>query len=167
MEFVFLSGQEKVSFSLENKEGKYIYRDQNGSLELEIREISPGVLSILLGEKSFLAAVVKDKEKIIVAIEGHRFEFQEATATLTEKGREETMASGVLAIKAPMPGKVVKVIVGEGERVRKNQTLAIVEAMKMENEIKAAVEGVIKKIYVAEGELVDSEKPLLELEASP
>lgn len=166
MDFTFVHGQEKISFSLENKEGKYIYTDQNGSLELEIKEISPGVLSILAGEKSFLAAVVKDKEKIIVSIDGCRFEFQEAETTLAGKAKEEIIASGIIAVKAPMPGKVVKIIVGEGERVRQNQTLAIVEAMKMENEIKATVEGIIKKIYIAEGELVDSERPLIELEAS-
>ncbi len=165
MEINFLWGHEVISFAFENKEGKYIYSDKEGSIELDIKEISPGVLSLLVGEKSFLAAVVRDKNKIIVALEGLHFEFQEIEAAAAERGREEAAASGVIAIKAPMPGKVVRVVVGEGEKVRKNQTLAIVEAMKMENEIKAAVEGVIKKIYVAEGDLVDSEKPLLELEA--
>lgn len=165
MEINFLWGHEIISFSLENKEGRYVYSDKEGSIELDIKEISPGILSILVGEKSFLAAVARDKNKIIVALEGFHFEFQEVEATAAERGREEAASSGVIAIKAPMPGKVVRVVVSEGEKVRKNQTLAIVEAMKMENEIKAAVEGIIKKIYVAEGELVDSEKPLLELEA--
>jgi biotin carboxyl carrier protein len=48
--------------------------------------------------------------------------------------------------------------------VRKNQTLVIVEAMKMENEIKSAIEGTVKKIHVAAGDLVDSEKSLIEIE---
>ncbi|MCX7974005.1 MAG: biotin/lipoyl-binding protein [Candidatus Aminicenantes bacterium] len=167
MELSLLYGQERVTFSLEQREGKYLYRDQNGSLELEIKEISPGVLSILVEEKSFLAAVVREKNKIFVAIEGIRFEFQEVEAVSGERRREEISTSGVIAIKAPMPGKVVRVVVGEGDKVKRNQTLAIVEAMKMENEIKASVEGVIKKVYVAEGDLVDSEKALLELEAFP
>ena len=58
-----------------------------------------------------------------------------------------------------MPGKVIKVNVAEGDEVRKNQTLVIVEAMKMENEIKTASMGVVKKIYVAAGDLVDAEQP--------
>ena len=62
-----------------------------------------------------------------------------------------------------MPGKVIKVSVSENETVRKNQTLAIVEAMKMENEIKSSIEGYVKKIFVSAGDLVDSEKPLIEL----
>ncbi len=168
MEFTFSCGGEVVKFSLEGKEGKYIYADSLGTMELDIKEISPGVLSILAGEKSFLAAIVRDKNRIMVTVEGQRFEFREAEfSSFLERGGEETAAKGAMEVKAPMPGKVVRVVVGEGEKVRKNQTLAIVEAMKMENEIKAAAEGIIKKIYVAEGELVDAEKPLLELEAIP
>jgi biotin carboxyl carrier protein len=65
-----------------------------------------------------------------------------------------------------MPGKVIKLLVAEGDAVRKNQTLVIVEAMKMENEIKSALEGSVKKIHVSAGELVDPERVLLELEAN-
>jgi biotin carboxyl carrier protein len=79
------------------------------------------------------------------------------------KGDEKT-AEGALLIKAPMPGKVIKVCVSLNDSVRKNQTLAIVEAMKMENEIKASVDGTIKEIHVSAGDLVDPEMPLIELE---
>jgi pyruvate carboxylase subunit B len=67
-------------------------------------------------------------------------------------------------VKAPMPGKVIKVLVAEGEAVRKNQTLLIVEAMKMENEIKSGREAVVRKVHVAAGDLVDAARPLVELE---
>jgi biotin carboxyl carrier protein len=63
-----------------------------------------------------------------------------------------------------MPGKVIQVFVTEGETVRKNRTLLIVEAMKMENEIKSGRDGVVKKIHVAAGELVDAARPLIEIE---
>jgi len=62
-----------------------------------------------------------------------------------------------------MPGKVIKINVSEKEEVRKNQTLAIVEAMKMENEIKSTIEGYVKKIFVSAGDLVGSENPIIEL----
>ena len=48
--------------------------------------------------------------------------------------------------------------------MRKNQTLVIVEAMKMENEIKSAIEGTVIQIHVAVGDLVDSENSLIEIE---
>ncbi len=66
-----------------------------------------------------------------------------------------------------MPGKVIKIHVSENDEVRKNQTLAIVEAMKMENEIKSGIDGVIKKIHASPGELVDAQAPIFELELKP
>jgi biotin carboxyl carrier protein len=54
-----------------------------------------------------------------------------------------------------MPGKVVKIKVEEGQKVTKGETLLILEAMKMENEIKSSVDGEVKAIHVKEGEALD------------
>ena len=54
-----------------------------------------------------------------------------------------------------MPGKVVKILVGPGAKVTKGQTLVILEAMKMENEIKSSVEGVISAIHIKEGQALE------------
>lgn len=53
----------------------------------------------------------------------------------------------------------------EGDKVRKNQTLAVVEAMKMENELKSPGDGTVKKIHASAGDMVDTSKPLLEIES--
>lgn len=66
-------------------------------------------------------------------------------------------------ISAPMPGKVVKVLVKAGDKVEPKQKLIIVEAMKMENPLVAPFAGEVKTVNCAEGELVDSEKVLIEL----
>ncbi len=58
-------------------------------------------------------------------------------------------------VKAMLPGVVTKVIVKEGERVKKGDTLMILEAMKMENEVKSPKDGVVKQITVKEGERVE------------
>ena len=63
-----------------------------------------------------------------------------------------------------MPGKVVKILVKQGDRVEKSQGLVIVEAMKMENEIKSGSGAVVKKINFKEGDLVDAAVPIIELE---
>lgn len=67
-------------------------------------------------------------------------------------------------ITSPMPGKVVKVKVSEGEEVNPGQVLLIVEAMKMENSLMAAAEGVVKEINVKAGDKVDASKVLVLLE---
>ena len=67
------------------------------------------------------------------------------------------------ALKTQMPGKVVKVLVKEGERVEPGQTLLILEAMKMENEIKAHVSGTVEKICINVGDALESGVLMIEL----
>jgi len=70
--------------------------------------------------------------------------------------------SGPKALKAPMPGMVVKVAVEEGEAVSEGQGLVIVEAMKMENELKSAGDARVRKILVAPGDAVEKDQVMME-----
>jgi len=63
-----------------------------------------------------------------------------------------------------MPGKVVKVMTTEGAVVQKDDTLLILEAMKMENEIKAGVDGVVKSVNVKVGDALESGQLMIEIE---
>ena len=65
-------------------------------------------------------------------------------------------ASGPQRITAPMPGKVVRVLVKAGDRVTARQPVVVVEAMKMENELRASREGTVADIHVSEGVSVDA-----------
>ena len=66
-------------------------------------------------------------------------------------------------VTPPMPGKVAKILVKEGDKVTKGQTVAMVDAMKMENEIHAAAEGTVKAIYVKVGDNITPDDPLLNI----
>lgn len=68
-----------------------------------------------------------------------------------------------LSYYSPMPGKVIKVNVKEGDTVKEGDVLCVVEAMKMENNIKAMTSATVKKVYVDEGEKVDVKNILIEL----
>lgn len=74
----------------------------------------------------------------------------------------EGAASGRLT--APMPGVIVRLAVVEGQRVQAHQTLAVLEAMKMEHAVQAPADGVVAKIHVAEGSRVGGGAPLIDLE---
>jgi biotin carboxyl carrier protein len=63
-----------------------------------------------------------------------------------------------------MPGKIVKIMAIVGERVEKGQTLIILEAMKMENEIKCAVAGIVRAIHVKHGDILESGILMMEVE---
>lgn len=67
-------------------------------------------------------------------------------------------------IKAPMPGRVVRVLVKVGQQVERGAPVIIVEAMKMENEMHAPASGAVLAVHVAEGATVDAGQLLVELE---
>ena len=72
-------------------------------------------------------------------------------------------AAGSVAVKAPMPGTVVNVVVSAGQAVKSGDDLVFIEAMKMETPVKAPQNGTVATIDVAKGEAVDSGKVLVTL----
>ncbi|MDW8097818.1 MAG: 2-oxoglutarate carboxylase large subunit, partial [Aquificaceae bacterium] len=86
----------------------------------------------------------------------------QAVAQAEEKGIPKASQPGDAT--APMPGRVVRLLVQEGQPVNEGDTVAIVEAMKMENEIHAPITGVVKKIFVKPGDNVTPEDALLRIE---
>ncbi len=136
MEFEFLIDGKIQKITLEKKEDKFVFSDGEKSYEADIDFISPNVISILLGERSYKVYFAQDKDKKYFYVGGNQFVVKVPDEEKQELERgEEGVATDKLMVMAPMPGKVIKINVSEEEPVRKNQTLAIVEAMKMENEI--------------------------------
>jgi biotin carboxyl carrier protein len=72
--------------------------------------------------------------------------------------------SGPVNVVAPMPGRVVKVLVNEGDAVAARQGVVIVEAMKMENEVRAPRTGTVKEVRVTQGALVEARTVLVVIE---
>jgi biotin carboxyl carrier protein len=71
---------------------------------------------------------------------------------------------GPQRLTAPMPGKIMKVLVKPGDEVAARQGLVVIEAMKMENELRATRAGRVKDVHVAEGDLVDAGRLLAVIE---
>tara|TARA_B100000003_G_scaffold82723_1_gene74167 strand:- start:213 stop:671 length:459 start_codon:yes stop_codon:yes gene_type:complete len=74
-----------------------------------------------------------------------------------------TQDLGDASLSAPMPGKILQVLVKEGQNVEPGQPLMILEAMKMEHRIVASEEGIISSIFFSEGDQVQQGIPLLEM----
>ena len=88
-------------------------------------------------------------------------------ALLAETAAGSTGGAAGSHIKAPMPGRVVRVLVAVGQQVERGAPVIIVEAMKMENEMHAPASGQVLAVHVIEGATVDSGQLLVELELSP
>jgi biotin carboxyl carrier protein len=101
-------------------------------------------------------------------LRGRRYR-AEAVDERTRAIREMTGAAagplGPRPVRAPMPGLVVKIEVAVGDAVVRGQGVAIVEAMKMENELKAEAAGVVTRIHVEPGQAVEKDQVLIDLAA--
>ncbi len=81
-----------------------------------------------------------------------------------DKGKMPKPGNSLKTIKAPLPGNIFKLNVSEGDTVKKGDTLLIMEAMKMENNILAEQDGTVKNIKIKEGDAVLQNDILIEIE---
>jgi geranyl-CoA carboxylase alpha subunit len=94
---------------------------------------------------------------------GHYGNLQLLDVTHQPAGGQLALSSG--AVKAPMDGAIVAVLVSEGERVSKGQLLVVLEAMKMEHPMKAGADGIIQRVGVTPGDQVKNRQVLIEIQA--
>ncbi len=163
--FDLLLDGESRKISIEIRDGVLVVQEGERVLEIGVRRIAPNELRLRMGDRPVRVFLARDGERTFVAVDGRQYVVSESRAEAGRPGEgDDKGAGGSLRVKAPMPGKVTKLAVSVGEEVRKNQTLIIVEAMKMENEIKTSIDGVVAKVHAAVGDLVDAEKVLIEVE---
>jgi pyruvate carboxylase subunit B len=100
-------------------------------------------------------------------LDGFRYEVEaldERTKTIRELSGASAAASGPAPLKAPMPGMIVRVSVQVGDEVQPGQSLIVMEAMKMENELRATTAARVKAVLAQPGTAVEKGALLLELE---
>jgi len=126
-------------------------------------EIAPGVYSILIDGRSYEAQVSKragDSEgasspyMVSVGLRNYLVEIRDPRRW--QRGGSGVRDHGPREIVAPMPGRIVKVLVSENQEVTQGQGLLVIEAMKMQNEIRAPRAGRVQRIYAREGTGVEA-----------
>lgn len=113
----------------------------------------------------------RDPDLFYAALNGHVATVEIYTAARAELAEALAQTQGVYGtaghVKAPMPGRVVKTLVAPGDEVTVGQTLVILEAMKMENEVQSPAPGVVVSVAVSAGQAVDAGQRLVELAPHP
>ncbi len=99
-----------------------------------------------------------------VGVREREFDFSVLTPVEAIDDVTESKGRGASRIEAPIPGKVVAIAVGPGDEVTPGQSLVVLEAMKMENELTADREGRVAAVHVTAGDTVESGALLVELE---
>ena len=120
---------------------------------------------MLNGRTETVYCSVNDDQKTIVNFHGLNFtcfRTDQLNDTLDYACKEQVNDKSRLV--SPMPGKVVKINVKEGDEVKEGQIMMVVEAMKMENNIVATGTAKVKRILVSENQMVDNKMQLIELE---
>ena len=142
------------------------YRLDSVERTADVAVPAPGVYSILLDGRSYDAHVERTPRHLIVTVQGHRFEIEVRDPRRWSRNSADRHAEGVETIAAPMPGKVVRVLVAPGDAVEAGQGVMVVEAMKMQNEMKAARAGQVLTVAVKEGATVTAGEVLATIGSS-
>lgn len=133
--------------------------------ELDARLLQPGVLSLLIGGKSYRVlldvrptstAIVLDEQRIPYSVRDPR--------SLQSRAGNDAGGSGARSIIAPMPGRIVRLLVQAGDAVVAQQGLIVMEAMKMQNELKAPKAGKVARIAATADTTVQAGDVLLVIE---
>lgn len=104
--------------------------------------------------------VIAGAYRAYVNVESERMK----AANAAKRGGE---AAGEVVLRSPMPGRVIKCMVSAGQAVQAGQTLLVLEAMKMENEVKAKAAGTVAELFVSEGATVEANAKLVRVVATP
>jgi biotin carboxyl carrier protein len=124
----------------------------------------PGVYSVLMEGRSYDAYVEETPAGLVVSIDGFRFEIEARDPRRWSRKSAGRGGQGIETIISSMPGKVVRVLVAPGDPVESGQGIAVVEAMKMQNEMKASRAGKVLSVPVKEGATVAAGEVLATIE---
>jgi biotin carboxyl carrier protein len=131
-------------------------------------EVEKGYFHITHDNKNYRAVIVdvdrkRKKVKVRINTSLYEIELQDKLDQLLEKmGMNSSHSGRVNSIKAPMPGLIVDLKVNDGDEVKLNDPLIVLEAMKMENVIKSPGNGTVKNIRVKKGDSVEKNQVLIE-----
>jgi biotin carboxyl carrier protein len=126
-------------------------------IEADVVEVSSGVYSILINGQSLEARVESAAAGLRVIVGGHEYAAairdprqwrRHRGAAVEAEGRQQAIA--------PMPGKIIRVLVKAGDAVEAGQGLVVIEAMKMQNEVRSPKRGTVERLLVTEGQTINA-----------
>jgi len=119
-------------------------------------------LDVVVDGRARQVVIARTRDRIHVALDGHAWVFER----VDDAAGGAAGGAGSGTVTAPMPGKVVKVLVAAGDAVTAGQPLLVVEAMKMETTLAAEIDGTVKSVNASTGDTVDAGAVLVEIAPS-
>ena len=144
---------------LEQDGDRYSFSVDGRIYDLDVLMVENGAYSIIHEGKSYnIETIPGDNPKkysVNTILTSFEVELVDAASLYARSRQGDEDASGDSQIAAPMPGKIVKVMVKPGQEVEQGETLVIVSAMKMESEYKAGKNGIVQEVLVKDDDTVD------------
>ena len=155
--------------NLLKQDGNILEIEVDGKVyNVDLMHTADGTFSILQGGHSYNIELVPDatpkKYTAYTLYDNFDVEVVDAEARYLQNRNANGNGQGDNKISSPMPGKVVNVLVEEGDVVKEGDTVIIISAMKMESEYKAPKDGTVKKVNVTNQDTIDSNQVLIELD---
>ncbi len=159
------SGREVVAEVVPAGDGMYEVTLEGRTVTVDARMVDPAVCSFIVDGVCYEVHVARDRDLYTLLINGEHYEVaarnRRVRAAFSAGGR---MLTGRQVIQAPMPGRVVRVLVDQGSSVKTGEPLLVLEAMKMENQLRSPVDGVVAELEVVAGQVVATGDKLVVVE---
>ncbi|MGH9496090.1 MAG: biotin/lipoyl-containing protein [Candidatus Sulfotelmatobacter sp.] len=141
---------------LDRAEGRWTCRLDGHTIEADAVMVRSNVVSLRIGDRAYEVKFDRVGGELQICLGSRRFT-AEVRDPRSLRGRVRAAdAHGPKKVTAPMPGKVVRVLVSRGDEIEAGAGVVVVEAMKMQNEVKSPKKGIIQKILVSEGAAVNA-----------
>lgn len=148
--------------------GNNTFQYESKSIEAVIEPTEDGFSMLNFNGKKFSIEIIScHQNEYELLVNGVSYSFSVETPFSLQRKKMlalQSSESTTIRLKAPMPGKILEVMVKTGDMVKAGDTLLILEAMKMQNAILASTKGIIKKVLVREGDATSKSDLLIELE---
>jgi biotin carboxyl carrier protein len=159
MAFIAQLGDKTYTVEIEET-GKSLYRVAVDGSEFMVDGKKTGVTnySLIVDNRSFEVEVDISEDEYRVLVDGRSYHIDLLDERRMRVGglQSAIQLQGRQNVSVPMPGKVIAVLVSEGDTVERGQGLVIVEAMKMENEVRCPINGEVKEVRVKPGDALQA-----------
>ena len=167
MKRTLILGKDQQDVELFHQDGVTTLVWEGQSHPIDILELEPGCYSILMGGRSVEVRLDQAKSPDPEAHAYSAMLYDGACEFALVDPRRALLSGaggaggGGGLLSSPMPGKIVKLLVQVGDQVQEGQTLLVMEAMKMQNELKTSTTGTVKTVHVQEGATVETGAALI------
>jgi len=156
MTYDIVIGGKSYRLELSQSEGRWSCRIDGSAIEVDAVLARPNVLSLRLGNQAYEVKCERVGGEIHIGVGSQRFLAEVRDPRSLRSRTRAADDHGPKQLSAPMPGKVVRILLTQGTTVEAGAGVLVVEAMKMQNEVKSPKKGTIQKILVTEGAAVNA-----------